>query len=55
MSKNKRRITIELTERDQENLKIIQGSTGDFTVIAAIRYALREAARSCQGKDAQKE
>jgi DNA-binding MarR family transcriptional regulator len=42
---NKRRITIELTEKDQEHIKAIQRETGDTTIIAAIRVALRVLAR----------
>lgn len=42
----KRRITIELTEKDQENARLIENSLGFFTMISVIRYALRETAQA---------
>ena len=41
----KRRITIELTPKDQEHIETIQRETGDTTTIAAIRVALRVLSR----------
>ena len=43
---NKRRVTIELTEKDQEHIKIIRGAVGHPALIAIIRHALWATARS---------
>ena len=43
---DKQRTTIVLTDKDKENIRIIQDEIGDPTTIAIIRYALRETAHA---------
>ncbi len=43
--------TIELTEQDREHIRVIQASTGDTTLIAVIRLALRKTAQGVVYKE----
>ena len=51
---SKRRVTIELTDRDQANLRVIQEETGDTSIVGPIRLSLRELAGAIK-REAQRD